>query len=48
MTPGTAMGLELQVNDDHGSGQRDAIAKWLHTEDDSWQDTSKFGTVQLK
>ena len=48
MKPGTAMGLELQVNDDHGSGQRDAIAKWLHTEDDSWQDTSKFGTVQLK
>jgi len=48
MKPGTVMGLELQVNDDHGSGQRDAITKWLHPEDDSWQDTSKFGTVQLK
>ena len=45
---GTVMGIEFQVNDDHGSAQRDAIAKWFHTEDDSWQDTSTFGTVELK
>ena len=45
---GTVMGIEFQVNDDHGSAQRDAIAKWLHTEDDSWQDTSTFGTLELK
>ncbi|MGB0759087.1 MAG: sugar-binding protein [Rubripirellula sp.] len=46
--PGTVMGIEFQVNDDHGSSQRDAIAKWFHTEDDSWQDTSTFGTLTLK
>ncbi|MDA8967724.1 hypothetical protein N9F76_00375 [bacterium] len=45
---GTTMGIEFQVNDDHGSAQRDAIGKWFHTEDDSWQDTSTFGTLQLK
>ena len=44
---GTVMGIEFQVNDDHGSGRRDAIAKWFHTEDDSWQDTSTFGTLEL-
>ena len=45
---GTVMGIEFQVNDDHGSAQRDAIAKWFHTKDDSWQDTSTFGTLELK
>ena len=45
---GTVMGIEFQVNDDHGSAQRNAIAKWFHTEDDSWQDTSTFGTLELK
>ena len=45
---GAKLGLELQVNDDHDSGSRDAIAKWHHTEDDSWEDTSNFGTLELK
>ncbi|MGI9468260.1 MAG: sugar-binding protein [Rubripirellula sp.] len=45
---GTVMGIEFQVNDDHGSAQRDAISKWFHTEDDSWQDTSTFGTIEMK
>ena len=48
MKVGTVMGIEFQVNDDHGSAQRDAITKWFHTKDDSWQDTSTFGTVHLK
>ena len=45
---GTRMGLELQVNDSHGSGTRDAVAKWYHTEDDSWENTSVFATVELQ
>ena len=48
MKVGTVMGIEFQVNDDHGSAQRDAITKWFHTKDDSWQDTSTFGKVHLK
>ena len=45
---GAKMGIELQVNDDHGSDSRDAAAKWNHTEDNSWEDTSNFGTLELK
>ncbi|MFK8113606.1 MAG: sugar-binding protein [Rubripirellula sp.] len=48
MEAGVKMGIELQVNDDHGSDSRDAAAKWNHTEDDSWEDTSNFGTLELK
>ena len=48
LQPGAKLGLELQVNDDHGSGGRDSVAKWHHTEDDSWEDTSNFGTLELK
>lgn len=42
------MGIEVQVNDEHERAQRDTIAKWFHTKDDSWQDTSNFGTLELK
>ena len=45
---GAKLGLELQVNDDHESGSRDAVSKWNHTEDDSWENTSNFGTLELK
>ncbi len=45
---GVKLGLELQVNDDHDSGSRDAVAKWNHTADDSWEDTSNFGTLELQ
>lgn len=45
---GAKLGLELQVNDDHDSGSRDAVAKWHHTEDDSWENTSNFGTLELR
>ena len=48
MKSGTTMGIEFQVNDERDRAQRDAIAKWFHTEDDSWNDTSTFGTIQLK
>ncbi len=45
---GTKMGLELQVNDDPNTGTRGAVTKWNHDENDSYQNTSKFGTVLLQ
>lgn len=45
---GTKIGIELQVNDNDGSGSRVAIAKFHHDENDSYQSTSDFGTVELK
>ena len=48
MKAGTIMGIEFQVNDEHDRAQRDALAKWFHLKDDSWQDTSTFGTLKLK
>jgi endo-1,4-beta-xylanase len=45
---GRKLGVELQVNDDPGTGERGAVAKWNHTEDDSWEDTSNFGTLLLQ
>ena len=42
------MGVEMQVNDHRGGQGRDAVAKWNHDEDDSWEDTSNFGIVELK
>ena len=45
---GDKLGLELQINDDPGDGLRGAVAKWNHIEDDSWEDTSNFGTLELK
>ncbi len=45
---GKKLGMELQINDDPGEGARKAVAKWNHTEDDSWSDTSNFGTLILK
>ena len=48
LEPGRKLGVEFQVNDDPGTGERGAVAKWNHTEDDSWEDTSNFGTLILK
>jgi endo-1,4-beta-xylanase len=48
LKPAAKLGLELQVNDDHNSGSRDAVAKWYHVKDDSWESTSNFGTLELK
>ena len=48
LKPGTKMGLELQINDDPGDGSRGAVAKWNHTEDDSWENTSNFGTLVIE
>lgn len=45
---GRKLGVELQVNDDSGTGRRGAVVKWNHAQDDSWNDTSNFGTVLLE
>ncbi|MDB4679123.1 hypothetical protein OAE79_02170 [Rhodopirellula sp.] len=45
---GRKMGVEMQVNDNRGGVGREAVAKWNHTEDDSWEDTSNFGVVELQ
>lgn len=42
------LGMELQINDDPGTGARGAVAKWNHTGDESWEDTTNFGTLKLK
>ena len=41
------LGFELQINDDPGLGARRAIMKWHHADNESWRDTSKFGTLVL-
>ncbi len=45
---GDQLGIELQVNNDDGSGERVSVAKWSHPENDSWENTSRFGTLTLK
>ncbi|WP_186776306.1 sugar-binding protein [Rubripirellula reticaptiva] len=45
---GDQLGLELQVNNDDGSGDRVSVAKWSHAENDSWESTENFGTLTLK
>lgn len=48
LKPEMKLGLELQVNDNAGDGTRNSVTKWVHTEDDSWEDTSNFGTLLIK
>ncbi|NND96999.1 MAG: hypothetical protein HKN47_06685 [Pirellulaceae bacterium] len=48
LKPGARLGLELQVNDNAGHGARGSVAKWVHAEDDSWEDTSQFGTLLVQ
>lgn len=45
---GVAIGFDLQVNDDAGSGSRDSIVKWNDVTDNGWKSTEGFGTLVLK
>ncbi len=45
--PGTNIGLDVQVNDDDGGGQRDSKIAWNAVQDDAWQNPGAFGTAQL-
>ncbi len=44
---GKKIGFEAQVNDDAGAGRRQAVVKWNEASDNSWRDTSGFGTLIL-
>lgn len=48
LQPGTMMGLELQINDDPGTGNRGGVTKFNHPENDSYLSTSDFGSLVLK
>jgi endo-1,4-beta-xylanase len=45
---GTSLGFDLQINDDSGTGTRTSIAKWNDPTNESYRDTSGFGTLILK
>ncbi|MDF2925965.1 MAG: glycoside hydrolase family 30 [Paenibacillaceae bacterium] len=45
--PNVIMGLELQVNDDPGTGKRESIAKWRDPTNNSYKDASRWGTIRL-
>lgn len=45
--PGLIMGADFQVNDNFGNGQRDAISKWNDPTNESWRDTTGWGTLEL-
>lgn len=44
---GMKLGVDFQVSDDPGVGRRLAILKWKDPSDESWRDTSRFGTLTL-
>ena len=48
LKPGAKLGIEFQVNNDAGEGFRDTITKWNDIENDSWENTTDFGTLLLK
>lgn len=42
---GTVIGFDLQINDDAGSGARDSLSKWNDPTNESYRNTSGFGTL---
>ncbi|MDH7598525.1 MAG: sugar-binding protein [Sedimentisphaerales bacterium] len=46
-TPGTSIGLEVQVNDDDDGGDRDHKVGWNARQDNAWEDPSTFGNAYL-
>ncbi|WP_051233726.1 endo-1,4-beta-xylanase [Butyrivibrio sp. NC3005] len=45
---GTAVGLELQINDADGSGKRIGTLSWSDKTGNGWSSTSVYGTICLK
>ena len=43
---GTAIGFDVQVNDDDGGGDRNSKIAWNAVQDDAWQNTRAFGVAQ--
>jgi len=48
LKPGTKLGIDFQVNNDPGTGQRESVTKWNYLENDSWESAADFGTLILK
>ncbi|MBN2354230.1 MAG: endo-1,4-beta-xylanase [Spirochaetales bacterium] len=46
--PGTKIGFDLQINDDQGKGRRESYSKWNDPTNESYRNTSGFGTLVLK
>jgi endo-1,4-beta-xylanase len=45
---GSILGVDFQVNDvDEGNGKRGSIAKWNDSTNESWRNTSGWGTLKL-
>ena len=42
-----AIGFEIQINNDPGTGNRESISKWNHSTNDSWNSTVNYGTLSL-
>jgi len=42
---GASIGLDVQVNDDDGGGDRDSKIAWSATEDNAWQTPAVFGNA---
>jgi endo-1,4-beta-xylanase len=42
---GTAIGFDLQINDDPGTGARSSYSKWNDPTNESYRNTSGFGTL---
>ncbi|HNX60148.1 MAG TPA: endo-1,4-beta-xylanase, partial [Spirochaetota bacterium] len=45
---GTQLGFDLQINDDPGTGKRESISKWNDPTNESYRNTSGFGTLELQ
>ena len=44
---GTRIGVEVQVNDNRGRGERDAKISWHDPYDQAWQNPRYFGRAEL-
>ena len=47
MTPGTAIGFDIEITDDDNGGLRDGSSAWIGFDDRSDLDPSTFGTITL-
>ena len=47
MTPGTAIGFDIEITDDDNGGLRDSSSGWIGFDDRSDLDPSTFGTITL-
>ena len=47
MTPGSAIGFDIEITDDDNGGLRDSSSGWIGFDDRSDLDPSTFGTITL-